>query len=398
LAHPQDNKLVVSSLSLLICLSAFTVDVTLPVLPTIAEALNVDPRLGQMTISLYLLGYALGQVPYGLLSDRFGRIPVIYGGLILFILTGFLNAFATNINELLIYRFLQGIAGAVAPVLSRAIIRDISSGHRTVELMSVMTIALGLSTLTAPIIGSLLATTYGWRSTLFSTAIISIFLVILFLFVLKETKPEHASGDTLWQQLKNSVSAFINESQSIWAMCMIALAFGGYASILISTAPILQNRYGFDTNATGIILGLSMVPYFTGAIYSHRKSAQIGILGIVRLAVILFGITAILLIPITYIDNVPFLIFWPALLFYFLAIGVIMPSANALILNPLPKTAGFASSITGTVQVGTGAVASALTAMFISSSTRGLAGVIILVGILIIGVYFCKVFVTFKSR
>ena len=117
-----------------------------------------------------------------------------------------------------------------------------------------------------------------------------------------------------------------------------------------------------------------------------------------RLAVILFGITSILLIPIAYIDNVPFVIFWPILLFYFLAIGVIMPSANALILHPLPKTAGFASSITGTVQVGTGAVASALTAMFISSSVRGLASVIILVGILIIGVYLCKVFVTFKSR
>lgn len=383
---------------MLICLSAFTVDVTLPVLPAIADALKADPRLAQMTVSAYLLGYALGQIPYGLLSDRFGRIPAVYGGLILFIITGFLNAFANDINELLFYRFLQGIAGAVAPVLSRAIIRDISSGHRTVELMSVMTIALGISTLTAPIVGSLLATTFGWRSTLFLTALISILLIVLILFALKETKPEHESGHTLWQQLKSSFFAFMNESQSIWGVCLLALAFGGYASILVSTAPIIQNSYGFSTNATGVILGLSMIPYFIGATYSYRKSGLIGILGVVRLGVILFGITTVLLIPITYIDHVPFILYWSILLVYFLGFGVIMPSTNALILHPLPKTAGFASSITGTAQIGMGAIASAITALVVSSSAKGLASVIIITGVLITGVYFCKIFVTFKSN
>ena len=308
--HPEDKRSVVLTLGVMICISAFTVDVTVPILPLVAEGLKTDLRYAQLIISCYLIGYSIGQIPFGLCADRFGRLPVIYTGLLIFVGAGIVNVIAQDIYTLLICRFLQGLGGAMAPVLARAVARDISSGHRTIVLMSILATALGISVLLSPIIGSFLGSTFGWRASILTSVILGVGIIIMVTTFLKETKPDTEVDDSIMQQLVDSARAFIHEPQCMWATAILSIAFGGYVTVLSSSAPILQDIYGISVAATGAVFSLAIVPFFLAATFSKWLSARIGLENLMRLTVAVFGFASLMFLPMIWWQTVPFVFLW----------------------------------------------------------------------------------------
>jgi len=152
---------------LLAALSAFgplTTDMYLPSLPDIARQLGASTAQVQLTISAYLIGFAVGQILYGPISDRHGRKPVLLAAVALYCAASFVCALSTSIEMLIVARFVQALGGSGGIVLARAIVRDLYSGARAGRELSLIGSVMALAPVLAPLVGGALQTGFGWRS------------------------------------------------------------------------------------------------------------------------------------------------------------------------------------------------------------------------------------------
>jgi DHA1 family bicyclomycin/chloramphenicol resistance-like MFS transporter len=160
--HP-DSVAFTLLLGVIISLQLFGISITLPVLPSITAAFNASAEATQLTISAFLAGIALSQMVYGSLSDRFGRKPVLMGGLALYALAGLGCALAPGVEFLIALRVLQGAGAAASVVITRAIVRDLFEGRRGVQMLSRLGAMTSVVPMLAPLFGGLLLPYVGWR-------------------------------------------------------------------------------------------------------------------------------------------------------------------------------------------------------------------------------------------
>ena len=166
------------TLGLLTGLAALTVDMSLPAIPAMVDALTTTLPRGQQIVGVFMFGMAFGQIPAGLFSDRLGRLPILYVGTGLFLVGAVIAALAESIEVLLAARFLQGFGSAAAIVLSRAIVRDIASGKEAARLMSLMTMIFTAAPVIAPTIGAVLVAQWGWRAPFVLIVIVGFMLLM----------------------------------------------------------------------------------------------------------------------------------------------------------------------------------------------------------------------------
>src|SRR6185437_1935709 len=139
-------------------MTALAVDTSLPAMPSIGREFVASPERVQLTLSLFMFGYAFGQILAGPLSDRFGRRPILLIGLSVYTFSGLGCALAGSIYRLIALRFIQALSAAVGPSMSRAIIRDFHGGQRASHMLSSVQLAMGFALVAAPILGSLILT------------------------------------------------------------------------------------------------------------------------------------------------------------------------------------------------------------------------------------------------
>ena len=154
-------------LALLALLSAFTplsIDLYLPALPIIAVDLHGTAADLQLTLSAFMIAFGVGQIFYGPAGDRFGRRPVILGGLAVYILTSIGCAFAAAAGHLVILRFLQGLAACGGVVLARTMVRDLAERDQAARAMSLMMACTSIAPMLAPLIGGQILWFLGWRA------------------------------------------------------------------------------------------------------------------------------------------------------------------------------------------------------------------------------------------
>jgi MFS transporter, DHA1 family, multidrug resistance protein len=159
-----DTFALTAVLALLTAAGPLSVDMYLPSLPDIGRELAARPAQVQLTISFYLVGFALGQIVYGPISDRHGRKPILLAALALFSIAGLACAFASSIEVLIIARFLQAFGGSGAVVLARAIVRDLYSDARAGREFSLMGAIMAVAPTIAPLIGSVLQAAFSWHA------------------------------------------------------------------------------------------------------------------------------------------------------------------------------------------------------------------------------------------
>ncbi|HLM58452.1 MAG TPA: MFS transporter [Pyrinomonadaceae bacterium] len=143
-------------------LTALSIDMSLPAMPQLQQAFGAGVSSVQLTLSVFLAGFALGQVFCGPLSDRFGRRPVLVAGLALFTVAGFVCAASTSLHMLVAFRFVQGMGASVGPVVARAVVRDRFDARRSAAVLSQMTQVMIVAPLLAPTLGGHLLVYFGW--------------------------------------------------------------------------------------------------------------------------------------------------------------------------------------------------------------------------------------------
>ena len=357
------------TLGLLTAMAALTIDMSLPAIPDMVRSLATDLPKGQLIVGAFMLGMACGQIPAGLFSDRLGRLPVLYAGMSLFAVAAIVAAIAQSIDVMLAARFVQGFGGASAVVLSRAIVRDISSGKDAAKLMSLMTMIFTVAPVVAPTIGALLVAQWGWRAPFAAIAGGGILMLIGIRSNLLETRTPDAEGHPL-RQLQRSFAEFFSHRQSIFGLLLIVVPPAGFMSVIAVSAALAVEIYGFSVQAYGLIFACAGLSILAGSIINRLLVPRIELVPLIGIGIALMAIASAQLLLAAWMDTAPFAWVWACVCLFFFAVPIVLSNAMVLALDPLPRIAGVASSIIGTIQNVIGASGAILGASIYDGTLR----------------------------
>jgi DHA1 family bicyclomycin/chloramphenicol resistance-like MFS transporter len=361
------NSLVLPLLTALTALGSMSVSIYLPSLPNLATSLHATAASVKLSLTLFLFVFALSQLIYGPLSDRFGRKPPVVAGLLIYLAGSVACATAMNASWLILARMLQGVGAGAGPALGRAILRDLYSGEKLTRSLAAVAAAVALSPMLGPVIGGYLQTAFGWRSNFVFLTGAAVALLLCTYLWLPET---HAPGST--QRIQLSVIAR-NYSILLWDREYIsALTCGGMLTAgnfaWTAAAPfIFKSQYRFGPAQYGNIALLIGSGYVAGAILSGQLSRRLAAPAVVYTGMALAlsaSISLILLAAQTsaYQWAIGLMIVFTA------GMGIVIPMSAACALSRHPEIAGSAAGLLGAMQIVTGAFGS-LAISFFSSPT-----------------------------
>jgi DHA1 family bicyclomycin/chloramphenicol resistance-like MFS transporter len=383
------NRRFIITLGLLTTVAAITVDLSLPAIPEMVRALQTDLSKGQQIVGIFMIGMACGQIPAGLFSDRLGRMPVLYVGMTLFVIAATVAASASSMDVLLAARFVQGIGAASAIVLSRAIVRDIASGKAAARLMSLMTMIFTAAPVIAPSVGALLVTQWDWRAPFVVIAVLGFLMLIGMRLNLAETHEPRSTGHPV-RQLIMSFREFFSHRQSIFGLLLIILPPAGFMSVITVSSAVAVEIYGYSIQAYGLIFACAGVSILLGSMLNRYLVTRFDSLQIISMSIALLGFVAVQLLIIAALNEAPFWWLWGCVCLFMFNVGILMPNAMILALDPLPKIAGVASSIIGTTQSVIGAAGALGGAIIYNGSVRNSIIIMGIVGALTTGIFLLR--------
>jgi DHA1 family bicyclomycin/chloramphenicol resistance-like MFS transporter len=369
-ANPDFNKIAIS----------------LPAIPAMVADLATTMSLGQQIVGLFMAGMAVGQLPAGLLSDHYGRMPVLYIGVGLFTVCGVVAAVSESVSILLLARFLQGIGSATGMVLARAIVRDVASGAQAARLMALMVMIFTVGPMLAPMLGAFLADSWGWRAPLYALSLIGMAALVLVYSSMQEThvpSREHSIGRQFWLSLRG----FFSHRQSIFGVSLIMLTAAGFMVLISGSAGLILEIYAYPVKYFGLIFALCGVAMFAGSMINRRLLLRLNPMQVTGIGAVLVAAAGVQMLFFNWLGEAGFWWIWGNACLYMFGVGFLMPNALALALEPVPKIAGVASSIIGTLQ----GIAQAVSATLGSLLYDGTIGNITLImggaGVAVLGVY-----------
>jgi MFS transporter, DHA1 family, multidrug resistance protein len=388
MAHlTRHNTWIIVLLGALCVVTPFAVDMYLPAFSSIAAEFKTGTPQISLSLSTYFVGFALGQMIYGPLLDRFGRKRPLYVGLIVYILCSLGCAMAPNLRALVALRFFEALGGCVAQVGAIAMVRDFFPVKESARIFSLLFLMIGVSPLLAPTIGSLLIVALGWRWIfVLLAAIASAILAVTFLLLPEGHEPDHSislrPGPMLsgfWKILK--------EPQFITYTLAGAFSFAGLFAFVAGSPIIFMDGFHMGTKAFGIVFAVLVMGFIGGNqmnIFLLRRFTSRQIFFVALVVQVLIGVIFFVGVRSHIVGLKATLV----LFFFFLScIGLTYPNSAALALAPYSRHAGRASALLGCLQTGTGALISmgigmlgASSVVSLLSSTALVALVVLLVG------------------
>ncbi len=388
-ARPASSRSFVVTLGLLTAIAAFTVDLSLPAIPAMAEALSTSLSRSQKIVGVFMAGMAVGQIPAGLFSDRLGRLPTLYAGMALFAIAAVATALARDIDLLLLARFVQGIGAASAVVLSRAIVRDIASGKEAARLMSLMTMIFTAAPVIAPTVGALLVAQWGWRAPFVAIAACGFLIIALIRSNLVETHHPVVREHPL-RQLVSSFREFFSHRQSIFGLLLLLLPPAGFMSMITVSSALTVEIYGYSVQAYGLIFACAGISILAGSILNRFLVTHLDPLQLITLSVTLIFTASAQFALIAWLDQAPFWWLWSCVCLFLATIPILLSNTLVVALDPLPTIAGVASSIIGTLQNLAGAGGALFGAIIYDGSVSRSVIIIAVVGLAVTAVFLLR--------
>ena len=344
------------TLILLTGISAMSMSIFLPSLPSMMVDLKTEYSIIQLSVSLYLAFTALVQFIIGPLSDRFGRRPTALWSISVFIFASIGCYFATSIEVFLAFRMMQAFV-AIGQVISRAVVRDIFSQDEAASKIGYVTMGMALVPMFAPMIGGMLDGMFGWRSTFIFMTAFGFLLLIIIWFDQGETAT--SNGKNLFQQFQEYPELFA--SRRFWGYVLAATFSAGTFFAFLGGAPyVATNVFELSSSQTGLLFGIPATGYLVGNLLTGIFSKRLGInpMILVGASLLTLGMASSLILTLMGYESP--LVFFGFCILVGLGNGLTLPNATAGMLSVRPKIAGTASGIGGAIMIGGGAALSAL--------------------------------------
>lgn len=341
----------------------FAIDMYLPAFPAIAAELSCPVGTVQMTLAVFLLGLAAGQVlwVWGSLADRIGRRLPLLAGCLLFTLSSILCALTDSIELLLAARFVMGLAGSAGSVVPRAIVRDLFEEAEAARFYALTMLIGGIAPVVAPVLGGLLFEAVGWRPIFWSIAAIGAASFVLTAALVPETLSPTATRPAAG--LLRTYAWVVSRRAFLAPALALGCSFGMLFSYITSSSLVFITVYGVPPGRFGLLFGAVSLVLYGGALASrwllqHRAAAPL-----LRLASLVAVAGGVGLVACAWTGWGGFPLFFALLLVSLSNLGLLFPIVTAMTMQPFPTAAGAASALLGILQFLIGALAGALSGL-----------------------------------
>ena len=361
---------------LLPMLMPLTVDGSMPLVSAMPAYFQTSTAFVQYSLSAAVLGIALGQLVYGPLSDRFGRKPVLMGGISLFVATSVACSMAASIEALIGLRFLQGFFACSGIIVARASIRDLFDREAAARLFALMMGIHGIMPTIAPGVSGWITQDYGWRILFLVMAGFGLFAVLAVFFGLSETNRTRTANAVQPSVLiRNYIEILRDRSFRSYATC--ACFMYGALMAYFAGAPVGLIQYlGLGPVQFGIAMAVPMVFYIVAQITLARVAQRLGLDRMIRVGVMLAAAAGIGMLLFVITGNINVYTLMGPVVLVLTALAFITPGTTAGAMSPFATMAGAASSLLGFIQFLAAALATAVIGVLNDGTPYPMAAVI----------------------
>lgn len=360
--RPHSSLSIVIILGLLAMLMPLSIDMYLPALPVIAGQFGVPAGSAQMTLSTYILGFALGQLLYGPMADSIGRKPVILGGTLIFAAAAVACALAQSIDQLITLRFFHGLAAAAASVVINALMRDIYPREEFSRMMSFVMLVTTIAPLLAPMIGGAVLVWFSWHMIFWILAVAGLLVSVMIAFFIHETLPPERRQPFHLRTTVGNFASLFRHKRVLSYMLASGFSFAGMFSFLSAGPFVYIEINHVSPQDFGYYFALNIVFLFLMTIINGRFVRRVGALKMFRGGLWVQFVMALWMV-ITALLGVGFWSLVVGVAAFVGCVSLVSSNAMAVILDEFPHMAGTASSLAGTFRFGIGAIVGTLLSM-----------------------------------
>ena len=336
----------------------------LPSLPTIGEELTAPVDALPLTLTVYFITFAGGQLIYGPLSDRYGRRPLLLGGLVIMVAGSAACAVVDSLPALLWARAAQGLGAASAMATGRAIINDAYERSQAARATSVISASLALAPILAPMLGGLVEHFLGWRANFWISGGITLAVVLILAWRLPEThRPDPDAGALLPGILR--AYGFLLGSRSFLTFGLLNLAiFAGLHGFSAGAPAVLIGTLALDAVSFGVLTAMGSAGFFVGAMASSWFGTRLGLRRIIDAGVLctLGGAVGRALYVEIFEPGVTAIIALRML--WAVGMGLVLPNSMVAAIGVNPATIGAGAALSGFLQTIGGVMGSAVNTLF----------------------------------
>ncbi|RCU52753.1 Bcr/CflA family drug resistance efflux transporter [Corallincola holothuriorum] len=341
-------------LASIVALTPLAIDMYLPAMPSMARDFSTPLSTIQGSMSTFLIGFAIGQLIHGPLTDALGRRPIALLGLTIFSLSSFYLANVTTPNEFLWVRVLQALGGASGSVVINAIITDRYRGHEAIVVRSTIIMVMTLAPMLAPTLGGMLLHFFGWRSIFVFLGAWSLMVLLWSFFALKESnKHRHALN---FGNIKNNYISVVKRPL-LWPWLLgMALNSGAFFAFLTASPYVYIEVLKIDPQSFGFYFGANVVVMMLGAAFNSRLARLFGPRTVLRKAQHCQLAAISTLVICVSMDIVSLWLLVPLCAIFMGLNSFVFPNASSLLLERFSMNAGTTSALLGATQFAMGAL------------------------------------------
>ena len=343
-------------ISILSSVAPMGVDTYLPSIPEIAKYFDVNIHKVELSLSIFLIGFAIGQIFGGPISDRYGRRVGSIVGLLGYALFSFLIIFSSSIYELWIYRFLEAFFGGITVVNATAAVRDRFSGQEAAKVFSLIGMVRSLAPLLAPVFGAAIIHFFPWEGIF---VFLTIYALIVAFFIYKDL-PE--SFTYTKQNIIESYKLVLTHKKAMKAMVVLAISFGAFFIIIAKTSYIYIEYFGIKTDYFPLFFGINFIILIAMIKVNVNLLKTYEAKNIAKYATLIQFCVGIIFLLIHKDMNLILTVIIIAS--YMSMMAFIFGNCMSLAIEHFSKNAGVASGVIGVLQFGLGALISSVALNF----------------------------------
>lgn len=356
-------------LGVLSAVGPFAIDMYLPALPEVARDLATSEAHVALTLTAYFIVFGLAQMIYGPLADAIGRRKPMLIGISIFLLASIAAALAPSIGWLIVARAFQGLGAAALMAVPRAVIRDLATGPAAARMMAAIMIVISVSPMLAPLTGSLVMAWGGWREIFALLAVSALISLGMVIFVLPETLPASERQPVRLDVMLQGARRLVTDRRFMGLSMIGGFGMASFFVFLASASFVYTRQYGLGPTGFSLAFAANAIGFFSSSQFAPRLAERIGMERLISLAITGFAAAMLALTGLVWLGFDSLALVMAGLFLGNACLGLVLPTAMVMSLDPHPDIAGLASSLGGTLQMLTGGAMIAVTGPFLDNTS-----------------------------
>ncbi|WP_153101145.1 Bcr/CflA family multidrug efflux MFS transporter [Paraburkholderia hayleyella] len=376
-----DGRLILLLGALAAC-GPISIDMYLPSLPSLAQTFGVSPGAAQATLTSFMLGFSVGMLLYGPISDTYGRRPVLLGGIVTYTLATIACMLALSIDALVLFRFVQALGAGAAAVLARTIARDAHEPADAARVLSMLSIVSSIGPLLAPLLGGQLLLLGGWRVVFGVLMLFGVLCALAAFFRVPETWPREKRANAALLRSFTAYGRLLSDPVVLGHLLCGGMGVASMFAYITATPFVYIEYFHVPTQYYGLLFGLNIVGIMLGNFINARLVGRLGSLKLISFAAtVSCGASLfVALVSLTGWGGLGAIV--AGLFFVVGVVGLLTANCTTDLMHRYPHNAGAAAAVFGAVQLGLGALASLAVGFWGGVGPEGMGATIGIAGLL----------------